>query len=220
MEKYERLLQAYNYLRYKGIAHTQQDVATKMGTTQQNMSAALKGVPKVLTSRFLRRFNNAFDNIFSLDWLLTGQGEMLVEAQEIRFSVAQANNTGVPYYNVDFNMGFLLMENDQTQNPDFLIDCPPYNKCDFWCNAHGESMSPTISSGDIVALQKIDDFRYLISGEIYAIITRNGLRTIKRVNDLGKNIELVPDNRDFQPQTLPKSEITHVFAVKGAMKTF
>ena len=117
-------------------------------------------------------------------------------------------------------MGFLLMENDQTQNPDFFIDCQPYNKCDFWCDAHGESMSPTISSGDIVALQKIDDFRYLISGEIYAIITRNGLRTIKRVNDLGKNIELIPDNKDFQPQTLPKSEITHVFAVKGAMKTF
>ena len=77
MNKKERLNQAYNYLKYKGIIRSQSDLAEKMNASQPNISAALSGVPRVLTSRFLRRFNEAAENIFSLDWLLTGEGEML-----------------------------------------------------------------------------------------------------------------------------------------------
>ena len=77
MDKKERLNQAYNYLKYKGIIRSQSDLAEKMNASQPNVSAALSGVPRVLTSRFLRRFNEAAENIFSLDWLLTGEGEML-----------------------------------------------------------------------------------------------------------------------------------------------
>ena len=77
MDKKERLNQAYNYLKYKGIIRSQSDLAEKMNASQPNISAALSGVPRVLTSRFLRRFNEAVENIFSLDWLLTGEGEML-----------------------------------------------------------------------------------------------------------------------------------------------
>lgn len=79
-------------------------------------------------------------------------------------------------------------------------------------------MTPTISAGDMVALQKIEDFQYLISGEIYALVTRNGLRTIKRVNDLGDNLKLVPDNKSYEEQIIPKSEIISVFYVRGNLK--
>jgi SOS-response transcriptional repressor LexA len=81
-------------------------------------------------------------------------------------------------------------------------------------------MSPTISSGDMVALQQLEDFRYLISGEIYAIVTKNGLRTIKRVNDKGNDIELVPDNKDYSEQQIPKEELMAVFSVKACVKAY
>ena len=51
-------------------------------------------------------------------------------------------------------------------------------------------------------------------------ITKNGLRTIKRVNDKGKNIQLIPDNKDYQEQFIPKEELLHVFVVKGCMKAY
>ena len=76
-EKKDRLNQAYQYLRGQGIIHTQQDLADKMNATAPNISSALKGVEKVLTDKFLHRFNSAFDNIFSTTWLLYGEGEML-----------------------------------------------------------------------------------------------------------------------------------------------
>lgn len=127
---------------------------------------------------------------------------------------------GRPYYNVDFTLGFDFMVNDQTQNPDYLIDFPPYNDCDCWCNAHGDSMHPTISSGDIVALKRIEDFRYLINGEIYALVTSNGLRTIKRIRDNGDTFTLIPDNPSVGQQDIPKSLITHAFLVRGTFKMF
>lgn len=79
MEAKERLQQAFNFLKSKGVVHTQKEMAALMRTTEANMSAALNGVPSVLTTRFFRRFNQAADNIFNIDWLLYGTGEMLVE---------------------------------------------------------------------------------------------------------------------------------------------
>lgn len=131
-----------------------------------------------------------------------------------------STSEGVPFYNVDFELGFDLMVNDQTAVPEYLINFAPYNKCTAWCTASGNSMLPTISGGDMISLKKIEDFTYLISGEIYALITRNGLRTVKRVKDNGDSFTLIPDNKDYYEQTLPKEEFTHVFQVMGAMKRF
>lgn len=77
MEKNERLKIAYQYLKGRGIVHTQKDLAEKMGATPPNVSGALNGVESVLTDKFLCRFNKAFNNIFNMDWLLLGVGDML-----------------------------------------------------------------------------------------------------------------------------------------------
>lgn len=78
MNRKERFEKSYEYLRSKGRIHTQKDAAEKMKTTQQNMSAALKGNEKVLTDNFIIRFCAAFDGAINSDWLLTGEGSMLV----------------------------------------------------------------------------------------------------------------------------------------------
>ena len=127
---------------------------------------------------------------------------------------------GRPYYNVDFRLGFDIMTNDQTTNPDYMIDFPPYNDCDCWCNAHGNSMYPTIASGDIVALKHIEDHSYLINGEIYAIVTSNGLRTIKRIRDNGTTFTLMADNKEVGNQDIPKELVTHAYLVRGTIKMF
>lgn len=81
MDRKERLNEAVNYLRYKGVVRTQEDIAAKMGTTGKkpsrgNISSALSGNEKVLTDQFIARFCAAFKEI-SYTWLLLGHGEML-----------------------------------------------------------------------------------------------------------------------------------------------
>lgn len=156
------------------------------------------------------------------EWLLSGEGDKYMEKKDVEPApeavISQKN--GRPYYNVDFEMGYDFMVNDQTTTPEYLIDFGPYNKCDCWCNARGNSMYPTISSGDAIAIKEIADYSYLISGEIYAIVTSNELRTIKRVRDNGDSLTLIPDNKEYPEQTIPKSAVMKVFKVLGTMKMF
>lgn len=154
-------------------------------------------------------------------WLLTGEGEMLNSVKID--SEPQINFTkGVPYYNVDFIGGFDLVINDQTIKPEYLIDFRKYNEATCWCNVTGHSMEPEITHGDIIALKKIDDKSFLPLGEVYAIVTTNGMRTIKRLGPSNdpKCYTLVPTNKspEYGIQELPKDMIEHIFQVLGCMK--
>lgn len=81
MNKSETLKMAINHLRMINQVSTDKDVAIKMGADPSNISRGIKGKPEP-TDKFLRRFNDAFGNIFDERWLLTGEGEMLVKSVE------------------------------------------------------------------------------------------------------------------------------------------
>lgn len=154
------------------------------------------------------------------NWLLTGEGGMLLDSID---SVPQKSFTnGVPYYNVDFIGGFDIVLNDQTAKPEYLIDFKKYNEATCWCNVTGHSMEPEITHGDIIALKKIEDKSFLPLGEVYAIVTTNGMRTIKRLGPSSdpKCYTLVPTNKspEYGIQELPKNMIEHIFQILGCMK--
>ena len=92
MNKKERFLKAYDFLRKYGIVNTQMDVANKIGAYSQNISKAFNGDEKYLTSNFLHRFNLTFGEIFNYNWLLTGEGEMLSPTADPT-SIVNSNNT-------------------------------------------------------------------------------------------------------------------------------
>lgn len=221
METKDRLKKAYEYLRNNGKVHTQQNVADIMGVKKENVSRAFNGNERYLTLGFITRFNNAFGNIFNIDWIIKEQGDMLISGNKV--TVPQISYTkGVPYYNVDVIGGFDIVLNDQTINPEYLIDFQKYNEATCWCNVSGHSMEPEINNGDIIALKKIEDFSFLPLGEVYAIVTTNGMRTIKRLGP-SQNPEcytLVPTNKspEYGIQELPKDMIEHIFQVLGCMK--
>nr|DAN48117.1 MAG TPA: hypothetical protein [Caudoviricetes sp.] len=144
-----------------------------------------------------------------------------MDAQENKPTISYTH--GKPYYNVDFLGGFDIILNDQTINPEYLIDFKKYADADCWCNISGHSMEPLISNGDIIAIKQINDWReFLLYGEAYGIVT-NDMRTVKIVTKSDKGddyIRLIPVNKsgEYQPQDLPKKLITHVFRVLGCMK--
>lgn len=132
---------------------------------------------------------------------------------------------GSPYYNVDFIGGFDALMNDQTINPDFYINYPPYNKEGVvWVNLTGRSMEPELSQGDIIALKPVTTpIEYLPFGEIYAIVT-DEYRTVKRIrlSERPGYIWLIPSNTapEYQEQEIPINMITKVYAVLGSIRKF
>ncbi|MDE6497108.1 MAG: S24 family peptidase [Muribaculaceae bacterium] len=154
----------------------------------------------------------------NLEWLLTGEGEMCVQQAEPKISYTE----GVPYYDEDFMLGFEEIGTPNSENPSFLIRMPGYERATLWCNASGHSMEPEINSGDIIALQRIEDISFLPFGDVYGIITKNGMRTIKRLGRSSREgyYRLIPTNKDYDEQEIPISIISHVYRVMGTMKSF
>ncbi len=155
-------------------------------------------------------------------WLLTGEGDMLLKSNIAAEEPIISYTVGVPYYNVDFIGGFDIVMNDQTVNPEYLINFRKYNQATCWCNVTGHSMEPEINHGDIIALKRINDFTFLPFGEVYAIVTTNDMRTIKRLGPSQNEgcYSLIPSNKspEYGVQDIPKSMLKAVYQVLGCMK--
>lgn len=77
-EKQERLKEVYDYVRSNCAVHTQIDFAARLKMTRQALSAAINGNESYLTTNLFQKICAAFPGIFNLDYLLTGQGELLI----------------------------------------------------------------------------------------------------------------------------------------------
>ena len=93
MERVDRFNKAYEYLKNRGVVHTQKELAAKMQATAPHVSLAMKGESKYLTDNFLRRFNDTFDSIFNLQWLILGEGDMLKEGEEDEVEITTQDQT-------------------------------------------------------------------------------------------------------------------------------
>lgn len=154
-------------------------------------------------------------------WLLTGEGEMYNVGMIAQTDVINYTE-GVPYYDEDFVLGFTELGFPSSENPSFLVQMPKYKNATLWCNATGHSMEPEIHHGDVVALQLIEDASFLIYGDVYAIVTTNGLRTIKRLAKSSEEgcYKLVATNPEYDAQDIPKDKIMRVYRVLGNLHAF
>lgn len=87
MTRLERINRAFLQLRCEGIVKTQKDLANMINMPAPNLSKALKGDKMYYTEGFVSRFTNAFDNIISKSWLLTGEGPMLASDAQQQASI-------------------------------------------------------------------------------------------------------------------------------------
>ena len=80
--------------------------------------------------------------------------------------------------------------------PSFIISSPDFARAEFACNLVGNSISRRIRSGSIIGLRKIEDWQvYFPTSELYAVVLKNNLRTVKIVKRSKKEgfLELIPD---------------------------
>lgn len=197
--------------------------------SSDNALADTLGVSKTTLSNWKSRNSLDFPLVFSLcehislEWLLTGKGNMLKEEGKEEASapvVSYDPKVGQPYYNVDFLGGFSEVYNSQVSVPDRNIIVPGFDRAKLWCNVTGHSMEPKINHGDIIALRPctLDDIQY---GEIYAVVL-DTIRTIKilRKGSSKDFLRYVPINPNFDEQEFAVSRIINVFEVIGSISKF
>ena len=213
----ERLNEAFNYLRFKGLVKTQKDLAEAIGATAPNVSSALKGDEKFLTDSFIARFSEAFGEVSS-HWLLTGEGEML-RGNEAEGVIAAGQKSEdevslVPLLPIAAQGGSLN---------DFVVsvkenDCErvvsPIRGADFAMPVAGDSMAPEYPAGSQIFIKKINERAFIDWGKVYVLDTCNG-SVIKRVfpsDDTGK-VKCVSINPEYPPFEVSYEDIYGMYRV-------
>lgn len=138
----------------------------------------------------------AFDNLFQRIENEYNEREEENNTLPVLITDDMVSNVKVPFYEVDFAGGFTSPEMFSEVKPSFVISSPSFSGADFACVLTGNSMSRRIKNGSVIGLKKINEWwEYFPTNEIYAIVTKNGLRTVKIVKRSSKSgyIDLIPD---------------------------
>lgn len=231
MSKKNRIQEAFNYLKYKGLTTSQKDLSEKMGANRVSVSRALNGDESYLTDDFIERLNTTFNSIFSSSWLLTGEGSMLREGAPITPALTEEGgeiltdaNSLKHYYELDVTASNMedLSDNEHGQ-PFRRLLIPGYEGCVAF-NVMGESMLPTARPNDLAAIdpKPID---IIVNGEIYLVVTRDGQRMVKRLMVIPSDeeggvskIRCFSDNKEqtwYAPFDISSAMIHYVYRVKG-----
>ena len=239
-DKLERLQKAVDALKYLGVFKTQQDAANQMLMSRPNFSAALNGNEKYFTEKFIDRFLSVFGNTISSDWLLAGEGEMLVKGssdsllsslphQKVETTDKHGSTSQVDAGEV-VRVPLIPFEAQGGQLDGFarngvtLAQCEtvptPFKGAQFAISVRGQSMSPAYPSGCVLFISKnIAD--WVEWGKVYVLDTENGV-IVKQLapSSLGNDFvccKSFNDAPEFAPFDVPKSTIFGIYRVVGAL---
>ncbi|MBQ4392071.1 MAG: peptidase S24 [Prevotella sp.] len=205
------------------------DFASKLGYSRSQTVYDIVNAKSAPSYDFFNRFAlSEYSEIYSLDWLLTGKGEMHKEKSE-KITDQDEKNVAHPAQNpqegiplIPFSAMAGALTGEQTA---FEYECeryvvPAFKGADFLMPIKGVSMQPTYLSGDIVACQKVAMTSIFFQwNKPYVLDTAQGplVKRIKPGSDK-EHVTIVSDNPEYDPFELPISEIHAVALVIGLIR--
>lgn len=118
---------AFQYLRSKGIVHTQKDVGEAMGVSKENISRAFNGNRDYLTPGFVNRFNKTFGGIFNEDYLL-GNSEVMLNESNVTLLLNSTQNEGNFYTESHNGVSFYELPNGSFRMEVSLVPWAAYGR--------------------------------------------------------------------------------------------
>ncbi|WP_333662249.1 LexA family transcriptional regulator [Chishuiella changwenlii] len=174
----------------------------------------------------------------NINWLLTGEGEMIKNDFNTNISIVSEpltitrrtrdkkySNQEIPLYDFEASAGLKGLFN--TDTPRKILDTiriPNLPKCDGAISVTGDSMYPLLKSGDII-LYRETDIQSIFYGEMYLISVQlnewEEYITVKYVqrSEIGEDyVKLVSQNHHHQPKDIPINNITALALIKASIR--
>lgn len=164
---------------------------------------------------------NAFPK-YSLNWLLTGEGDMLTQKEE---TIKDASTDEITKKNgyITYLLPMSAMGGSLTgfAEPGILLqNCEavvsPIENVDFAITVYGDSMAPEYPSGSRILIKKINPDLFIEWGKVYVLDTPNGV-IVKEVHESNKEgyvscYSLNP-NPKFKPFDVLMNEVFGMYRV-------
>lgn len=209
---------------------SQSDFARRAGIRQPNLSAILKGERPCGTG-IVNKILLSFD--INKNWLLSGEGEMLrqqpqneiedltpEEREQLDAAIADGRVTFVPLINID-SVGGIHSSNALDSSEQYcerMIPFPAALPGDVAILQSGNSMSPTIPSGAILQIRRVEGWReYFGYGNDFVLWLSDDRRITKQVLKYEPDPKNYVTCHSYNPESadeeLPKSMIKEVWKV-------
>ena len=221
-------------------------VAQKLGyATNSKMYKILQGTEPSFPTLvdMLRSFPDV-----SSDWLTLGDGPMLRsesgtavatsgQAVSVRglpvvnsgkvlaITVDKDGNDNLELVPIHAQAGYAVQHNEAV----FVQDLPRYRVPGFEhgkfraFEVAGDSMEPTLNHRDIVVCSYVDNWRLLVPGDIYVVVTLESVmlkRIRRRITDLNGEVMLYSDNYHREPYPMDVPDITELWQVRGYISSY
>ena len=194
-------------------------VAKKMGRSKfEKLAGIASGYVSsksvTITSDVIEKTVAVFPDL-NLDWLITGEGEMLKSVTpsdnlpEVRTRPRIPTTAAAGSLSGDAASVTLR---DCEQLP-VISQLPAY---DFTIIIKGDSMKPKYESGDEIACRRILNPSFIQWGKVHVLDTVQGI-VVKKVYDDGDCIKCVSINPDYPPFSVPKDEVYSLSLVVGSL---
>ena len=82
MDKVEIINEMLAELQKRGLWQRYKDVAERLGMNRATISSAIHGHPNGCTQSFIFKLNEAYGSLFNPEWLISGEGFMLLADAE------------------------------------------------------------------------------------------------------------------------------------------
>lgn len=173
-----------------------------------------------IREKSLNQILNAFPAL-NKNWLITGEGEMLLADQVSGRKMIQQPTEGyIPVYDISFSLGFTpTFINSQTPEILGYVNFPELRGSTYIVQAKGNSMAPLINDRDFVGIRPVKNKKNIDFGNPYGIITEDlaVFKKIKKFKEDDNLIMLTSENPEHDSYTIEKSEIIHLFSVIGIL---
>ena len=139
-----RVAEALHYLIKQGNYKKQEEIANEIGCTPSNLSGLKKGKDGVLTESLLMRFAQTFKSTINKDWVLFGDGDMIIKSADdiqrasIAINQGWVNNSPNAMVNAAYNGNITVSEGENTKRNKYG-DSPDEERR--WCPVVPTSMA-------------------------------------------------------------------------------
>jgi len=201
-----------NYLKANGL--TMQDMADRLGVSQQAVSGAIRRGIGVTTAK---RWAEVFG--FNVGFLTTGSGSLL-DCDDTSFSQQRAEPHTVPLLPIFAQAGSLTGWSESVTEVECERVISPVKDIDMAVHIYGESMYPDIPNGSVVYVRKVTG-GLVEWGSAYILDTVDGpvLKYLTPGSD-DHHIKCISANHDpkFAPFEVPVDNILGMYRVVMCMK--
>lgn len=187
------------------------------GILQQN-----NGISEDNIARFL-----AYATDINVEWLITGKGNMLKNAEtNVRTEAAPAHTApknskeGIPLIPLSAMAGVFTGDTTIMEYECERYIIPAFKGADFLIQVKGDSMLPTYRSGDLVACQRVPlSDLFFQWNKTYVLDTKQGplIKRVRRGSD-NDHVLIVSDNTEYDSFQLAKSQFYGVALVLGLVR--